>query len=154
MMKMLQVRDRFIGHFTTQLAHMHGKALRVARILRQPVQSFYVHALTLRTIDPPLLKFQMHTVTGHGEIANTPSRFVIAPLIASAAPRTDGSFFRRRSVTTRAYLSPKTPRNLALAVNPGKQNSSFIVLGDFMFFLTRKQNTFLSEQTNDFSLIL
>jgi hypothetical protein len=96
----------------------------------------------------------MHPVTGHGEIANTSRRFVIAPLTAIAALRTDGCFFRRRSVTTRAYLSPKAPRNLALAVNPGKQNSSFIVFGDFMVFLARKQNTFLNDRTNDFSLIL
>jgi hypothetical protein len=52
--------------------------------------------------------------------------------------RTEGGFFRRRSVTTRAYLSPKTPRNVALAVNPAKQNSSFIVLGDFMFLPATK----------------
>lgn len=32
------------GHGPAQVAHMQGEALRVARVLRQPAQPFYMHA--------------------------------------------------------------------------------------------------------------
>jgi len=46
--------------------------------------------------------------------------------------RTDGCFFRRLSWMTRAYRSPKTPSNLALATKPGKVNKARIDLGFFI----------------------
>jgi hypothetical protein len=57
---------------------------------------------------------------------------VVAAAAAVAALRADGRFFRRRSDTTRAYRSPKTPVSFALAVNPGIENSSRSESGDFM----------------------
>jgi hypothetical protein len=57
---------------------------------------------------------------------------VVATAATVTALRADCRFFRRRSVTTRAYRSPKTPVSVAQAENPGIENSSRSDRADFM----------------------
>ena len=53
---------RLVRHIPAQLAHMRRKALGVARVVRQPVQVFYMHTTAPTTVDAPTLVFQIDPV--------------------------------------------------------------------------------------------
>jgi len=111
---------------------MHGKALAIARILRQPVKMFYMHAAAPRTTDTPAVKLQVDSPSGNREITHPQNLLVVTRPAAMTTVRTDGCFFRLLSWMTRAYRSPNTPANFGAAVKPGKTKRDRIVLGLFM----------------------
>jgi len=43
-----------VRHVAAELAHMQGKALRIARVAGQPVEAFYMHAAAPRAVPPHL----------------------------------------------------------------------------------------------------
>ena len=57
--------DRLVRHISAQLAYMHGKPLRIARVFCQPVKMFYVHAAALRTTDAPTFELQVDSPSGN-----------------------------------------------------------------------------------------
>jgi hypothetical protein len=62
----------------------------------------YMHAAAPRTVDAPALELQVNPPVGHREIAYPLSPLVVTAAATMAAAGTDGRFFRRSSVTTRA----------------------------------------------------
>jgi len=123
---------RLVRHIPAQLAHLQGKALRITRIVGQPVKMLYMHAVAPRTTDPPAFELQIDAPSGHRQIADPQELLVVTPAAAVATTRTDGCFFRLLSWITRAYRSPNTPSNFDAAVNPRNTNSARIDLGFFM----------------------
>jgi len=111
---------------------MHGKALGIARVLRQPVKVLYMHAGTPRAVDTPAFKLQVDAPAGNWKIADPQDLLVVTSPTAVSTVRTDGRFFRRLSWMTRAYRSPNTPFNWEAATKPGNVNSERIDLGFFM----------------------
>src|SRR3546814_19612802 len=78
---------------------MQGEALGVARVLRQPVQPFYMHAAAPGAVDPPTLELNVKIPTCHTQVAGTEQAFVVAAAAAMAAVRAHRCFFRRRTDT-------------------------------------------------------
>jgi hypothetical protein len=113
---------------------MHNEALRIARILGQPVKMFYMHTVTPGTTNPPTFELQVDSPSGNREIAYAKSLLVITPPAAMSTVQTNGCFFRLLSWMTRAYRSPKTPNNFDEAVKPGKAKSARIDSGGFIAF--------------------
>jgi hypothetical protein len=124
--------DSLVRHIPAQLAHMHGKALGMARVLCQPVKVFYVHAIAPRTTNTPALKLQVNSPSGNREVSYSQNLLVVTPSAAVTTVRTDSCFFRLLSWMTRAYRSPNTPANFDEAVKPGNAKSARIDLGFFM----------------------
>ena len=71
--------DGLVRHIPAQLAHMQGKALRIARVLCQPVKMFYMHAVAPRTTNPPAFELQVDSPSGHREITYPQGLFVVTP---------------------------------------------------------------------------
>src|SRR3546814_10527973 len=69
---------RLVGHAPAQVANMQGEALGVARVLRQPVQPFYMHAAAPGAVDPPTLELNVKIPTCHTQVAGTEQAFVVA----------------------------------------------------------------------------
>jgi hypothetical protein len=111
---------------------MHGKALRIAWILRQPIEVFYMHAVAPRTTDTPSFELQIDPPTGNRQIPYPQDLLIVTSPAAVTAVRADSCFFRRLSWMTRAYRSPNTPTNFDVAVKPGKANSARIDMGFFI----------------------
>ena len=124
--------DGLVWHIPAQLAHMHGKSLGIARVLRQPVKMFYMHATAPRAVDTPAFKLQVDPPASNREIADPQDLLVVTSPAAVSAARTMGCFFRRLSFRMRAYRSPNTPFNVEAATKPGNANSNRIDLGFFM----------------------
>ena len=124
--------DGLVRHIPAQCAHLHGKALGIARVLCQPVQVFYMHAGAPRTTNSPAFKFHVDSPSSDREITYPQGLLVVTPPASVTTVRTDGCFFRFLSWMTRAYRSPNTPTNLDLATKPGNEKSARIVLGFFM----------------------
>jgi len=120
---------------------MHGKALGIARILRQPVKMLYMHAAAPRAVDAPAFELQVDPPSGNREITYSQDAFVVTPPAAVTTVGTDGCFFRLLSFTIRAYRSPNTPFNWAAATNPGNVNSERIDLGFFMLLAYPKNGS-------------
>lgn len=103
--------DCLVRHIPAQLAHMHGKALGIARVLRQPVKMLYMHADALRTVDTPAFELQIDPPVGNRKITDPQDSFVVTSPTAMSTVRAEGCFFRRLSFMMRAYRSPNTPFN-------------------------------------------
>ena len=131
-----------VGHITAKHAHMHGKALRIARVLRQPVKMFYMQAAAPRTSDMPAFELQVDSPFGNREASYPQHVFVVTPSAPLTTVRADRCFYRRRSRITRAYQSPKTRTNLALATKPGKVNRARMDLSFSSDYAIRKLNYF------------
>lgn len=131
-MQAFQLRDRPVRHLAAERAHVQREPLRVARVLRQPVEPLYVHAVAPRAADSPALELEVDPPPGHREVPGLASALVVTGPTPAAAPRTHGRFFRRRSTTTRAYRSPKTPPSAEAATKPGSENRDRIDLGVLM----------------------
>src|SRR3546814_1382676 len=101
---------------------MQGEALGVARVLRQPVQPFYMHAAAPGAVDPPTLELNVKIPTCHTQVAGTEQAFVVAAAAAMAAVRAHRCFFRRRNDTIRIFGSPNSPLSVAAATKPGKRS--------------------------------
>jgi len=98
-----------------------------------------MHAATPRAQNTPALEFQVDPPASHREITDPQDLLVVTPPAAVSTARTNGCFFRRLSWMMRAYRSPKTPSNLALATKPGKVNKAQIDLG--LFIASRSPKT-------------
>ncbi len=85
MVQALHLGDYLIRHVAAQLAHMQGKALGVARILCQPIEVLYMHAIAPRTVDTPALELQVDAQPSHREIAHTAGAFIVTASTAVAA---------------------------------------------------------------------
>jgi len=83
-----------VRHIPAQLAHLHGKALRIARIVSQPVKMFYMHAVAPRTTDPPAFELQVDSPSGNRAIAHPQELPVVTTSAAVTTVRTDGCCFR------------------------------------------------------------
>jgi hypothetical protein len=119
---------------------------------------FYVHAATSRTAHTPALELEVDTPSRDREITYPQHPPVVTAATAVTAVGAHSSFFRLVSRITRAYRSPKTPRNLDAAVKPGNANRARIDLGFFMLFsLPEIRNHFPKAQAhqfhNDYSLL-
>ena len=57
--------DSLVRHVPAQLAHLHGKALRIARVLCQPVKMFYLHAAAPPATDTPAFELQVDSPSGN-----------------------------------------------------------------------------------------
>jgi len=121
-----------VRHIPTQMAHMQCKALRIARILCQPVKVLYMHAVTPRATDTPAFKLQVDPPAGNREVACPHDFLVVTPPASISTVTTQSCFFRLLRWITRAYRSPNTPTNFDQAVNPGKANNERIDLGFFI----------------------
>lgn len=130
--KALQLGHRLVRHLVAERAHVHGEALGVARVLRQPVEPLYVHAAAPRAVDPPALALEVDPPAGHREVAGPAGPLVVAAATAVTALRAHGGFFPLRSTITRAYRSPKTPPSAEAATKPGSEKRDRIDLGFFM----------------------
>ena len=130
--KALQLGHPLVRHLATERTHVHGEALGVTRVVRQPVEPLYVHAAAPRAVDPPALKLEVDPPAGHREVAGPAGPLVVAAAAAVTALQACGGFFRLRSTITRAYLSPKTPLSAEAAMKPGSENRDRI---DFGFFI-------------------
>jgi hypothetical protein len=119
-MKAFHLGDTLVRHISAPLAHMHSEALRITRILGQPVKMFYMHTVTPWTTTPAAFERQVDSPSGNREIAYAKSLLVIKTPAAMSTVQTNGCFFRRLSWMTRAYRSPNTPTNFDEAVKPGK----------------------------------
>jgi len=111
---------------------MHGKALGIARVLRQPVKMLYMHAAAPRAVDTPAFELQVDAPAGNREITYPQDPFVVTSPAAVSTVRTGGCFFLRLSFMIRAYRSPNTPFNWEAATKPGNANSERI---DLVFFM-------------------
>jgi hypothetical protein len=127
---MLDLGHRLVGHVATELADVKGEALRVARILRQPVKLFYEHGAAPWAPHAPALELEGDTPVGGPKVADVDGALVIATSAPMAAARAPRRFFRRRRTTTRAKRSPKTPLRREEAMKPGSENRARNVLGD------------------------
>ncbi len=85
MVQALQLGDRLVRHVAAQLAHVQGKALRVARVLGQPIEVLYMHAAAPRAADAPALELQVDAQSGHREIAHAAGAFIVTASTAVAA---------------------------------------------------------------------
>ena len=110
---------------------MRRKTLGVARVVRQPVQVFYMHTAAPRTVDAPTLVFQIDPPACQRQVADPAHLLVIAPPAPLPTVRAHSCFFRLLSWMTRAYRSSNTPFNPAPAKKPGSANSERI---DWEFF--------------------
>ena len=124
--------NSLVRHIPAQLAHMHGKALRIARVVCQPVKMFYMHAAAPRTSDTPAFELQVDSPSGNRQVSYPQHLLVVTPAAALTTVTTDGCFFRRLSWITRAYRSPNLPTNFDEALKPGNANSARIDFGFFM----------------------
>src|SRR3989442_2647943 len=121
--KALQLGHRLVRHLVAERTHVHGEALGVARVLRQPVEPLYVHTTAPRAVDPPALELEVNPPAGHREVAGTAGPLVVAAPTAGTALRAQGGFFRLRSTITRADPLGGAPRGLGSRANsptPGK----------------------------------
>src|SRR5881397_1284531 len=130
--KALQLGHRLVRHLVAERTHVHGEALGVARVLRQPVEPLYVHTTAPRAGDPPALELEVDPPAGHREVAGPTGPPVAAAATAVTAPRAQGGFFRLRTTITRAYRSPNTPPSAEAATKPGSEKRDRIDLGFFM----------------------
>lgn len=128
--QMLDLGHRFVGHVATEPAHVMREVLRVARILRQPVELLYEHGAAPRAPHAPALEHEVDTPVGGTDIADADRALVVAASTTMAAARAASRFFRRRRTTTRAKRSPKTPLRRADAMKPGSENRARRFLGD------------------------
>lgn len=130
--KALQLGHRLVRHLVAEPTHVHGEALGVARVLRQPVEPLYVHTAAPRAVDPPALELEVDPPAGHREVAGPTGPPVVAAATAVTALRAPGGFFRLRSTITRAYRSPNTPPSAEAATKPGSEKRDRIDVGCFM----------------------
>ena len=128
---MFHLGHRLVRHIPAQLAHMRRKTLGVARVVRQPVQVFYMQTAAPRTVDAPTLVFQRDPPACQRQVADPAHLLVIAPPAPLPTVRANSCFFRLLSWMTRAYRSSNTPFNPAPATKPGSANSERI---DWEFF--------------------
>ena len=135
---------RLVRHIPAQLAHMRRKALGVARVVRQPVQVFYMHTTAPTTVDAPTLVFQIDPPACQRQVADPAHLLVIAPPAPMPTVRAHGCFFRLLSWMTRAYRSPNTPFNRAPATKPGSAKSERIDWGFFTRLAYPKNGSLLS----------
>ena len=90
---------------------MRRKTLGVARVVRQPVQVFYMQTAAPRTVDAPTLVFQRDPPACQRQVADPAHLLVIAPPAPLPTVRANSCFFRLLSWMTRAYRSSNTPFN-------------------------------------------
>ena len=69
---------RLVGHVTAELAHMHRIASCIARVLCQPIQTLYMHAVTHRALDPPPLKLQVDAPARYRQISGMNTSLISA----------------------------------------------------------------------------
>ena len=127
----LAFRHRLDRHLAAERADVQRVPLRVARILCQPIELLYEHAAAPKAVDPPALELDEEAEPGHRKVTHTHRAPVVAAEAAMAAAGAACSFFRRRSLTTRARRSPNTPPSADTAVNPANENSERIDLRYF-----------------------
>src|SRR5262249_7064794 len=90
----------------------------------EEVQPLALHLAATPALHAPHLEFQVNARIAAGKIAH-PSRSPVVPAHLRPATAAAQRFFeRRRSVTTRAFGSPKTPRTVGRGRNPGKAYAS------------------------------
>ena len=92
---------------------MRRKTLGVARVVRQPVQVFYMQTAAPRTVDAPTLVFQIDPPACQRQVADPAHLLVIAPPAPLPTVRAHSCFFRLLSWMMRAYRSPNRPFNPA-----------------------------------------
>ena len=132
LMQVQQLGDGLVRHVSAQDADVVGKPLRIARILRQPVQPLHFHPLTTRAGHPPLLKRQVETPARRIGIPHAARRAVVEGAVPCPTAGAHGSFFRRMTVISLAWGSPKIPCSRLWARNPGKENNTESVWGCFI----------------------
>ena len=73
---------------------MRRKTLGVARVVRQPVQVFYMQTAAPRTVDAPTLVFQIDPPACQRQVADPAHLLVIAPPAPLPTVRAHSCFFR------------------------------------------------------------
>ncbi len=116
-----QVLDRGAATAPTDVV---GEALRVERIVAEKVEPLALHGATSPAVDTPDLQLEIDAVIARRQIAHPPRASVVPTAVRSSADAAQRFFERRTSVTMRAFGSPKTPRTLRRARNPGKEYAS------------------------------
>ena len=132
LMQVQQLGDRLVRHVPTQGAHVVGKPLGIARILGQPIQPLHLHPPTARAGHPPLLKGHIEAPARRIGIPHPARRAVVEGPVPSPTARAHGGFFRRTTVISRAWGSPKIPCSRLRARNPGNENKAASVRVCFM----------------------
>lgn len=103
------------------LSHVIGKALRVERIIGQPLKLFLLHSLAVPAVHTAHIELEVHPRIPAAQIPYPPPLAVVPPRLRARA-RTTGRFFERRvRRTTRARRSPNRPGAVRLGVNPGNR---------------------------------
>ena len=128
--EMLDLGHRLVGHVATKPSDVKREALRVARVLRQPVELLYEHGAAPRAPHAPALELEVYPPVGDANVADPHAALVIAASATMTAARAARCFFRRRRMTTRAKRSPNTPLRRDEAMKPGSENRPRNVLGD------------------------
>ena len=74
----LQFTDVLVRHPTAQFTDAHRKALSVARVLRQPIETLYEHTTAPGTVDPPSLEFQVDSPPSGRHVPDSARTLVVA----------------------------------------------------------------------------
>lgn len=64
-MQPLDLADGFVGHLSAQGSYVHREALRVARVLCQPVETLYEHSTAPGAVHPPALELEVDAPVSH-----------------------------------------------------------------------------------------
>lgn len=124
LMQVPQLGHGLVRHGPAQDADLLGEPLRIARILRHPIQPLHLHPSTARAGHPPLLNCQVDAPARRIGIPHPARRAVVEGPVPSPAAGAPGSFFRRTRMPSRAWESPKIPCRRLRARNPGKENNA------------------------------
>lgn len=83
--QVLELGHGLVRHVAAELAHLQGKAPRIARVTGQPVEAFYMHAAAPRAVDAPALELKVDSKPGHRKVAHPAGAFIVAASEAMAA---------------------------------------------------------------------
>ena len=104
--------------------HEEGEALRVERVVREPVDLLALHFATAPTADSPDFRLEVDAPVPARQVADSTSPGVVVAPMPAATDTACRFFGRRLRRTTSAIRSPNTPRTAELGVNPGNLYAS------------------------------
>lgn len=118
------LRNILDGGLATAPPHVEGKALGMARLVRQEVAPLALHLAATLAQNATHLDRQKNTCVATGEIANAPRASVVPARLESTIASANALFGRRPRVMPRAFGRPKTPRTVGCGRKCGNAYAS------------------------------
>jgi len=109
---------------TAPASHPEGKALRIKRVVGQPLQALLLHFPATPAQNASDLHIQPDATVATRQIPNPSHLAVVKHPVCPSAGSAKRFFPRRRSLMTRAFGSPKIPDTSVSGVNPGNRYAS------------------------------